>query len=500
MKLSTVLLFVGAISVGFLATYARFGRAQLNAVYTDRRGKTWRVPTDGLVTKATNFVIESVPRLSKSFSIVSPDFDLESDEYVYSSVMYVVLVGAVGLLFLLCIILFFLIRYACGCCGGRKLPRRGYSQSEITCTRMTLVIFSFLFEGVVIYGYFANTDLHSSLGTLVDVFTDVGDTLRTQMTKLIESLPTEENTGNTIYDKHKLDFKKDMEFSTRFASGQGEFMRSLMSRFEGLRMAMILTSLTLATIGCAIGIAAGSVNKGIPVIIMIILNTIAGTIIFFSAGAHFAGSKIVYEYCDEMTYYLELDNAEVIPTRLQFFMPCIASPIFPFIQDYYAINSILRVENFTAKMEGTNVWNEENSKFKVSPAQWFNVTDEFYPLQIEKVNDENKKAEAQSSYDYALEFVTLLHILDENAQCAYSKSEMRAEHFLMCKYMKDNLDMLTMSQAVGGVLLVIITFSGIPAIREFEWAGRANLGGILNGQKKFSGKKARPKRKVHNQD
>ena len=496
MKLQTLLLFAGVVAVGFLATYARFGRAQLNAVYTDRRGKTWRVPTEGLVTKATNFVIESVPRLSKSFSIVSPDFDLESDEYVYSSVMYIVLVGAVGLLFLLCIILFFLIRYACGCCGGRKLPRRGYSQSEVTCTRMTLVIFSFLFEGVVIYGYFANTDLHSSLTTLVDVFTDVGTTLRTQMGKLIESLP-KDSTGNTVYDKYQEDFKKDMEFSTRFASGQGEFMKDVMGRFEGLRMAMILTSLTLATIGCAIGIAAGSVNKGIPVIIMIILNTVAGTIIFFSAGAHFAGSKIVYEYCDEMDYYLELGNAEVIPTRLQFFMPCIASPVFPFIQDYYAINSILLIDDFTAKMKGTNVWNDEKTKLQYSPAHWFNVTDEFYPIQIEKLDDEAKKTEAQTAYDKAVNFTNLLLILDENAQCAYSKSEMRAEHFLMCKYMKDNLDMLTMSQAVGGVLLLIITFSGIPAIREFEWAGRANLGGILNGQKKFSGKKARPKRKVN---
>jgi hypothetical protein len=263
--------------------------------------------------------------------------------------------------------------------------------------------------------------------------------------------------------------------------------------FEGGRMALIILTLIIATFGCSVGIAAGSLNRGWPVMVMVGCNSVAVAMIFFSAGFHFTGSKIIYEYCDGIDYYLTNED-EVIPQRLQFFVPCVASPVFPYIQDYFVINSVLMVDDLNKKLQGTDLFKDPSNDYMHSPAQWFNVTDQFYVDVINQIAQNETRDEIMSNYTVITAFVNILLLIDDNQHCKYSKNEMREENFLMCIYLKDNLDMLTCTQAVGAILLVLITLTGIPAIRKFEWAGHANMGGVLNAGARGAPQGARAKR------
>jgi hypothetical protein len=104
------------------------------------------------------------------------------------------------------------------------------------------------------------------------------------------------------------------------------------------------------------------------------------------------------------------------------------------------------------------------------------------------------KAAATTALEGAIAWSELFMILDRNQQCKPSKDAITGENFLFCTYLRDNLDMLTLTQVVGALLLLIITIVGIPAIKKFEWAGNAGLNGVFNGQRKVNLNKARAKR------
>jgi hypothetical protein len=216
--------------------------------------------------------------------------------------------------------------------------------------------------------------------------------------------------------------------------------------------------------------------------------------IFFSAGTHFAGSKLIFEYCDEIQYYLEAGNTEIIPMRLQFFVPCIASPLFPFLEQYYIVNTVQRVDHFNNLLKSTNVYHQKGSPLRESLAFWFNVSDPYYVQVIAETDNATLRQQLNQSQADAAHFAELLTILNANAHCDFSKEKMREEQWLMCVYAKDNLDMLSAFQVVGAVLLVIITIVAVPAIRQFAYAGKADFGGILNGGRKIGGPKAKAKR------
>jgi hypothetical protein len=494
MKLWTVLFFLASTAIGYGAIYIYRGSAGLNAVYVDRWGERWRVPSNGWVTRITNQCIEMIPRFSTDFEMVDPDFDLEDQYYLTCSGLYVVFCGLIGILFLVGVAIFFIARYVCGCCGGKRLPRRGYSRDDVSCTRLLIVVLSFLLEGVLLYGYFANSDFDISLGKLVKTFQGVGAKLDSDVHRIMDALP-KNNTGNEIYDRFQYDFNLDLDFSGRYAVEQTNVMKSMTDGFESGRMALIILTLIIATFGCSVGIAAGSLNRGWPVMVMVGLNTLAIGMIFFSAGFHFTGSKIVYEYCDAIDWYLEYPD-EVIPQRLQYFVPCVASPVFPYIQDYFVIHSVLYAEQFHNRLMQTSLYQDTSNDYRYSPAQWFNITDPFYEERIAEITPEADQQEIESMYRNITSFVNILLLIDDSQHCKFTKNEMKEEHFLFCVYLKDNLDMLTLTQCAGAILLVLIVLTGIPAIRKFEWAGNANLGGVLNAGRGPNAKGARAKRKA----
>jgi hypothetical protein len=494
MRFLSLAFFLATTVIGYAAIYVYRGSSALDAVRVDRWGDRWRIPTTGWATKITNKCIEMIPRFGVDFVMVDPDFDLESGYYLKSSGLYILFCGLIGLLFLVVVGIFFLCRYAFGCCGGKSLPRRGYARDDVACTRLLIVVMSFLLEGVLLYGFFANSDFDFSLGKLVKTFQGVGVKLNSDVQRIIAALP-QNTTNDYILDTYRDDFAKDLHFSGVYAVYQTNVMKDMTDGFEGGRMALIILTLIIATFGCSVGIAAGSLNRGWPVMVMVGCNSVAVAMIFFSAGFHFTGSKIIYEYCDGIDYYLTNED-EVIPQRLQFFVPCVASPVFPYIQDYFVINSVLMVDALNAELRKTTLFGLYSNDYVHSPAQWFNVTDKFYLGVINEIAENETRDAIMSQYLNVTAFVKILLMIDDNAHCKYSKEEMKAENFLMCIYLKDNLDMLTCTQAVGAILLVLITLTGIPAIRKFEWAGHANMGGVLNAGARGAPKGARAKRKA----
>jgi hypothetical protein len=356
---------------------------------------------------------------------------------------------------------------------------------------MAMALFSFLLEGCLIYGYFANTDLDISLWTLVERFVNASNKSHEDIQALIQALP--DKIGNPVYDENPALFKTDLDFSSRWANDQTRVMESILNRFEGQRMALILLDLILATVGCAIGIASGSISKAWPVWLMVGVNCVATAIIFFSAGAHFAGSKMVFEFCDEIAYYLEDGNTDPIPMRLQYFVPSVRAPVFPYITNYFAVTAVEAVEQLIKKWKESNTWSIVKHVQPVS----FNVSEPFYAEQVGATTNETVRGELQGLLENAAPFSRFLKAIDVNDQSTHTRSILRDEKFLTCSYLKDNMDMLAAAQVVGAVLLAIVTALGVPAIKQFAYAGKARLGGVLNGNRGGGGGgKAKAKRKA----
>jgi hypothetical protein len=495
MRHTSLFVFLGFTIGGFILLSFRPHISGPYEIYTDRHGDQYLIPTTTWIQIAIAWCLEQIPRFTKKFELIDPGFDLENLDYLESSLMYILLCGSIGLLFLVIIVLFFILRYCFGCCGGKTLPRSGYSHASIAGIRITLVILSFLLEGILLYGYFANSDFHDGCKKLLNVFLGVGEQLQADLDIIRGNLPPSPS-GQVVFDEFHDLMVADLTFSTRWAVSQTQIMESTVWSFESWRMAAVLLNLILSTISCSVGIAAGSVSRGVPVMIMIILNSIACVFVFFSAGTHFAGSKILVEYCDEIEYYLEPQNTEIIPNRLQYFLPCVASPVFPYIQDYYIINTVSKCNHLFQLLEESELWDDPSNPIRFSPPHFWNVSSPFYRAEVEAIKEGDLKKEATETLGSAISWAEIFAVLDRNQQCKPSKDAMAGENFLFCSYLRDNLDMLTLTQVIGAVLIVVITIVGIPALKKFEWAGNAGLSGVFNGQRKVNLNKARAKRAI----
>jgi hypothetical protein len=70
------------------------------------------------------------------------------------------------------------------------------------------------------------------------------------------------------------------------------------------------------------------------------------------------------------------------------------------------------------------------------------------------------------------EFVALLRLLEDSKSCTASREIMRQQQFLFCTYLRDNLDMLTITQLIGGAVLVMLTWTAVFSINLFRFAGK----------------------------
>lgn len=483
MKLLDFLTYFSASFIGCVVCLIYFNpKLHFFDVMVDRHGR-WRIPTNGGVTQTVNKFINAFPRFDSQFNVVDPQFDMDNEYYNESTITYILLFGFIGVAFMVIICIFLLARYCCNCCGGKNVRRKGYKESSINFYRYAIIILSFVLEALLIYGYFANTDLHNSLSVLTDSFVNTSKQLMQQfdVVKLPDSIPGLENVNMSLLEE-------DLSFSVRYASGQADIMKNFLDTFEAYRMGIIIANLIAATLGCSLGIAAGSVRKGTPVLIMVILFAVADCLFFFSFGIHFSGSKIIYDFCTDVDPYLDPGNDEFLPLRLQFFVPCVSSPIFPFINDYFNYYGLDATQKFIDHAKSNN-YTEIVEKY----VQWFNISDSSVS---EAVNTKKDDSSLASLYETALNKTSIMTIIDQSMTCRWSKNELRLDSFLLCTYAKDNIDMIMMTQGLGCIVLIVLTLLGIPAIKRFKYAGNANLEGVLDANKRFMGKKAKAKRSV----
>jgi hypothetical protein len=308
-----------------------------------------------------HYVVDHIPRFDGSFHLIDPDFDMENDVYVRSNVLYLVTCGGIGLLLLAVTVSILVMRNFCRCC---KLERY-YTMYQITRMRVSLAFVSFLLEGLLIYGYFANSDLIRSTNKLERVFRAEGPKVVQQVKTLESVLPLA--IGSQVYDQRPQVFHNDLKFTSRWIEGQGRQMSNVWNTIENIRLPLLLSNLILATVGSAIGAAAGALMHHRPMIWMVIFNAVAMALIFFSTGCHFAGSKLIGEYCDEIEPYLRDDVTEPIPKRLQCFVPCVDSPVIPFVRDYFVVNAAILIEALNSKLRNTVLWEHPNISLRTAP-------------------------------------------------------------------------------------------------------------------------------------
>ena len=112
------------------------------------------------------------------------------------------------------------------------------------------------------------------------------------------------------------------------------------------------------------------------------------------------------------------------------------------------------------------------------------VTETIYADEVTKQNNDD----LTKLYKNAVNKSTYLIYLESFEQCTYSRNEIKEENFLFCTYMKDSIDMITLTQFIGCILIIIITITGIDAIKKFEWAGNSNLTNVVIGGKRSKNK------------
>lgn len=456
-------------------------------VMKDRHGE-WRIPTNGAATQATTWIINKLPRLDISFTPLDITFDMDNEAYLQSSVMYIVIPGVIGLIFMIAIVAIMISRYFCNCCGGKNVRRKGYRESNINFYRYAIIVVSFGLEAVLIYGYFANADLHKGLSTLAASFNESSTKLKIQF----EKVKLEPNINYSKTEAIKTnELQDDLDFSLRYAQGQTDITNGYYKSFEAWRMVVIILNLILSTVGCSLGIAAGSVRKGTPVVIMVILFAVSDCLFFFSFGIHLSGSKLLLDYCTEIAEYIAPSNDQFLPMRLQFFVPCVSSPVFPFIEDHFLYKSLTGVDEFIKQCKDSNCNNESNYTY----IQWYNFTELDTKLVYEGV-DEGKKENLAKLFTNTSSYTAAAVVIEDSVTCRFTKDEIYQDQFLLCVYTKDNLYMMMITQFAGCILLIILTILGIPAIKRFKYAGNANINGVLDANKRFMGRHAKAKRTV----
>ena len=489
MRKITVIPTVTALLVLLLGVaYFRIPTSLFFDVMHDRNGD-WRIPTNGKVTRVTTTIINKLPRIDISFSIIDQQFDMDNEQYIQSTIMYIMIPGIIGLVFMIVVISLMLGRYFCNCCGGKNVRRKGYRESNINFYRYAIIVISFFLEAVLIYGYFANTDLHKGLKILTNNFNLTSVELKAQFDKVeLENA----STYNYSVDITNEDLQKDLAFSLRYAQGQATETRLFFKKYEIFRMLVIIFNLILSTIGCSLGIAAGSVHKGSPVLIMVILFAISDCLFFFSFGIHLAGSKLVLDYCSEIEDYTSPKNDEFLPMRLQYFVPCVSSPVYPFIQDRFIYKCLTSLDEFK------DLCNKSNCTDLHKNITWDQIINEsitaesfFYPGEATANHDNITTHLADTKKKCVATMV-----IENSTTCRWSKNTIYQDKFLLCTYTKDNLYMMMITQFAGSILLVILTILGIPAIKRFKYAGNANINGILDANKRFMGRHAKAKRTV----
>ena len=475
--------FVFCACIFGLFTLAKRTELKYASIYTDSHNEEWKIPGNDTINYAAEWFIDIVPRWNYKFSYLSPNFDMSDENYQQSNMIYLFFGLFLVILFILLFSIVLIMKYVCNCCGGKLIPRGGYSTFQIDGTRGSILFFSFILEFMLIYGYFLTTDMDNAMGTLNDRFEEYSSELPNKVKTLISGLPQE---LATFYDKEI--FEKDLQYSLRAAQMGNQESLSLFKTYESIRMVLIIVGLVAATVACSVGIAAGAVHRSWPIIVMVVLSMVGGSVLLFSFTYHFAFAKSMREFCTDSGTYIDSRNQQFLPQRLQFFIPCISSPLYSFLSDHYYINALLETTQFSKELDYLK---ESNAEINFYTPTFNNVSAKSYSDIVTTTNNNTLK----KVYDDAVNISTIALIIDESRTCRWTKDRLKDEQFLMCSFTMDAVERLILTQAVAGVIMFIITGFAIRAIKIFKYAETLHKNNSnRDGQSGFVGRPARNKR------
>lgn len=356
-----------------------------------------------------------------------------------------------ALLMVAIIVLLFVLRYVFNKCGGKAPRKKGYAQPELIASRAGVIVFSFILEVCLFYQAFANSDLHSAFKHLSIVFQDESAKMKERHITMINNLP--DSLPNPAYSKEL--FKQDLLFSIDYAINENQGFVYAYKNYEWLRQAMIYIILIVASIACTIGVAAGSILRGFLLIIMEIMIVSSGFFLFILFGYHLAITKSLYDYCGDIEGYVAPEAIRPIPTNLQYFFPCITSPLHSYLYDYFGVKAVEETEKLKAYIPG-------------QLPIWSNVS--YYNGKVSQLSQA-----AKEQYEKAKQASISFEAIDESITCRTSIEVLRQNDFLLCRYAYECSLMITVTQGFSIICIVVLSVLSFSSIKKYQWAGNRSV-------------------------
>jgi hypothetical protein len=271
---------------------------------------------------------------------------------------------------------------------------------------------------------------------------------------------------------------EELKATRGYGQARYDRMRSTMSTIEGLRFFLIIANLIATTVACSLGITAGSIMRPGLLGIMIGMNTGTSVVIILSFAVHVSIGKSLREYCD-LTY--QYSRSDLIPPmRVQYFVPCLTSPLYDDLFDHYCRSMLLGRE------ELHTVLKNHNSGMYIPPSMLLSD-----PM-VEEAIGAMKNDEISGIYANAKSEEEMFKLVDNLYNCRWTKARWQADDFVVCRYGLNAVDMIMIIQALAWVVVVLLIFGSIPSLNKFRWAWKADVFGREGLS--VSGKKAKAKR------
>lgn len=426
------------VVLGLCAYFSR--RNPWAYIYRDSAGKEWEYTGKNVMHTATEFIVNLVPRGTYSLKLVEPNVDFDNSDYLESNGLIIVFCVCLAFVYAIYVVLYSVMKYRFDLCGGSSYDRRGYTEFQINVVRGTIVFESLVLAVFLIYGFFVNTDMDSVLKTLVGRFEEYAADINHDFQIIIDNLPNNtayksQSGASALYDRDM--FASDMQVSLDQSSASFSSISSMVKTFETWRMLLIIVNLTCATVSCAIGIAAGSIRRTEPIVAMSVLSVLSCFFLFISTGLHFAGTKVMLEYCEASSEYTQPSYPHIIPQQFQIFVPCVNSPLYEFLVNYSFISAL----------------NQSDASFGTNGSSC---------TFCDSDNESNITSFARA--------------IEQNRKCTKTKEYLTQEDFLLCTFTVESLEILTLSQFIVTIMMMFVSSTALSSIPMFKWAGTIGVG------------------------
>ena len=485
---SKYIIFIVSLLFGSFITLHNINCMQLFSVLPIEP-QEWKIPDDTLFTRISYRVIKTFPKFNIKMKKIDTRFDISNEDYYTYMFLPFLFTFIPGFVISLLFSIFLMLRYCCNKCGGRKIPRNGYSELSFNESRGSIMIFSFLLEAIVIYSIFLTVDYHKAIKYFFDSFQDYESFISRNFSKIIDALPSENDIPGLSY-YNKEEFSLDLTYSRTKSLKAAEKLNNFYTQSENKRYAFSLIIHIIELFICGLGIAAGNLHRSLPILIMIILSIISFVVESFFLGLHFDCSIFLSEFCEDVAPYIQNDLAfseYYFPGRFTDFIPCPQSSFYEILFNYFSVrileafSSPLFISAFSPTIVGSKI------------PTWDNISYPFYEGIVRGIND----PDLTKLYEKAANSSEAATVIDKFLYCREPRERLFEVQVPLCHVGVGRISELTSSTFIILVLLLLMILFGIPALKKFEWTGNVHIGEIMTaGFRPVAQKRAKA---IHNE-